>query len=74
VEDALSGNSSDKESFRQTLNAHLKQLHDGIGLFAESLLTVPWIRRKHCKTLAIPLGHAPFPNEIGGTRELILAL
>jgi len=25
--DALSGNSSDKASFRQTLNAHLKQLH-----------------------------------------------
>jgi len=30
--DALSGNSSDKASFRQTLNAHLKQLHDGAGL------------------------------------------
>jgi transposase len=29
--DALSGNSSDKESFRQTLNAHLEQLHDGVG-------------------------------------------
>jgi len=30
--DALSGNSSDKASFRQTLNAHLEQLHDGVGL------------------------------------------
>jgi hypothetical protein len=30
--DALSGDSTDKESFRQALNAHLEQLHDGVGL------------------------------------------
>ena len=29
--DALSGNSSDKASFRQTLNAHLEQLRGGVG-------------------------------------------
>jgi transposase len=69
---ALSGNSSDKESFRQTLNTHLKQLHDGVGLsliVADSALYTakslqdlgdfPWITR--------------VPETIGGTRELILA-
>jgi len=30
--DALSGNSSDKNSFRQTLNSHLDQLRNGVGL------------------------------------------
>lgn len=70
--DALSGNSSDKESFRQTLNAHLKQLRDGIGLsliVADSALYT-------AKTLQ-DLGDFPWvtrvPETIGGTRELILA-
>jgi len=70
--DALSGNSSDKESFRQTLNAHLKQLHDGVGLsliVADSALYT-------AKTLQ-DLGDFPWvtrvPETIGGTRELILA-
>ena len=69
----LSGNSSDKESFRQTLNAHLKQLRDGVGLsliVADSALYTaktlqdrgdfPWITR--------------VPETVGGTRELILAV
>ena len=69
---ALSGNSSDKDSFRQTLNAHLKQLQDGVGLsliVADSALYTakslqelgdfPWITR--------------VPETISGTRELILA-
>jgi transposase len=68
---ALSGNSSDKESFRQTLNAHLMQLREGVGLslvVADSALytaqtlqelgSFPWITR--------------VPATIGGTRELIL--
>jgi transposase len=70
---ALSGNSSDKESFRQTLNAHLKQLHDGVGLsliVADSALYT-------AKTLQ-DLGDFPWitrvPETIGGTRELILAV
>jgi len=69
--DALSGNSSDKASFRQTLNAHLKQLQDGVGL---SLIVADsaCIRRKHCKTLAISHGSRAFRNDCG-TRELILA-
>jgi transposase len=69
---ALSGNSSDKESFRQTLNAHLKQLHDGVGLsliVADSALYT-------AKTLH-DLGDFPWitrvPETVGGTRELILA-
>jgi transposase len=70
--DALSGNSSDKESFRQTLNAHLEQLHNGVGLsliVADSALYT-------AKTLQ-DLGDFPWitrvPETIGGTRELILA-
>ena len=70
---ALSGNSSDKESFRQTLNAHLKQLHDGVGLsliVADSALYT-------AKTLQ-DLGDFPWitrvPETVGGTRELILAV
>jgi transposase len=70
--DALSGNSSDKASFRQTLNAHLKQLQDGVGLsliVADSALYT-------AKTLQ-DLGDFPWvtrvPETIGGTRELILA-
>jgi len=69
---ALSGNSSDKESFRQTLNAHLKQLRDGVGLsliVADSALYT-------AKTLQ-DLGDFPWitrvPETIGGKRELILA-
>jgi transposase len=71
--EALSGNSNDKESFRQTLNAHLEQLHEGVGLSlivadsalytAETLQDLggfPWITR--------------VPETIGGTRELILAV
>ena len=68
---ALSGDSSDKESFRQTLNAHLEQLHDGVGLsliIADSALYT-------AKTLQ-DLGDFPWvtrvPETIGGTRELIL--
>lgn len=66
-------NSSDKESFRQTLNAHLEQLRGGVGLsriVADSALYTtntlqdlgdfPWITR--------------VPDTIGGVRELILAL
>ena len=34
--DALSGNSSDKASFRQTLNAHLGQLREGCWPFIDS--------------------------------------
>ena len=71
--DALSGNSSDKESFRQTLNTHLKQLHAGVGLsliVADSALYT-------AKTLQ-DLGDFPWitrvPETIGGTRELILAV
>jgi transposase len=30
--DALSGNSSDKASFRETLNGHVEQLRAGVGL------------------------------------------
>ena len=71
--EALSGNSNDKESFRKTLNAHLEQLHEGVGLSlvvadsalytAETLKDLgdfPWITR--------------VPETIGGTRELILAV
>ena len=71
--EALSGNSNDKESFRQTLNAHLEQLHEGVGLsliVADSALytaetlqdlgSFPWITR--------------VPETIGGTKELILAV
>jgi transposase len=70
--DALSGNSSDKNSFRQTLNANLDQLRNGVGLsliVADSALytgktlqdfgVFPWITRVH--------------ETIGGTQELILA-
>ena len=71
--DALSGNSSDKESFRQTLNMHLEQLHDDVGLsliVADSALYT-------AKTLQ-DLGDFPWitrvPETIGGTRELILAV
>ena len=70
--DALSGNSSDKASFRETLNAHLKQLRDGVGLsliVADSALYT-------AKTLR-DLGDFPWltrvPETIGGTRDLILA-
>lgn len=71
--EALNGNSSDKESFRLTLNAHLEQLHEGVGLsliVADSALytakslqdlgAFPWITR--------------VPETIGGTRELIMAV
>jgi len=68
---ALSGNSSDKESFRQTLNAHLMQLREGVGLslvVADSALYT-------AKTVQ-ELGSFPWithvPATIGGTRELIL--
>ena len=71
--EALSGNSNDKESFRKTLNAHLGQLHEGIGLSlvaADSALYT-------AKTLK-DLGDFPWitrvPETIGGTRELILAV
>jgi transposase len=70
---ALSGNHSDKEGFRQTLNAHIKQLQDGVGLsliVADSALYT-------AKTLH-DLGDFPWttrvPETIGGTRELILAV
>ena len=59
-------------SFRQTLNAHLNQLHDGVGfslIVADSALYT-------AKTLH-DLGDFPWitrvPETIGGTRELILA-
>ena len=70
---ALSGNRSDKESFRQTLNTYLKQLQEGVGLsliVADSALYTaktlqdmddfPWITR--------------VPETIGGTRELMIAV
>ena len=70
---ALSGNSSDKASFRSTLNTHLEQLRGGVGLsliVADSALYTakslqdfgdfPWITR--------------VPETIGGTRDLILAV
>ena len=70
--DALSGNSNDKVSFRETLNAHLEQLRGGVGLsliVADSALYT-------AKTLQ-DLGGFPWvtrvPKTIGGTRELILA-
>ncbi len=70
--EALSGNSSDKESFRQTLNTHLEQLREGVGLsviVADSALYT-------AKTLQ-DLGDFPWitrvPETIGGIRELILA-
>ena len=70
---ALSGNHSDKEGFRQTLNAHIKQLQDSVGLsliVADSALYT-------AKTLH-DLGDFPWitrvPETIGGTRELILAV
>jgi len=71
--EALSGNSSDKESFRQTLSAHLEQLHEGVGLsliVADSALYT-------AKTLQ-ELGNFPWitrvPETIGGTPELIHAV
>jgi transposase len=71
--DVLSGNSSDKESFRHTLNAHLKQLRDGVGLsmiVADSALYT-------AKTLH-DLGDFPWitrvPETIGGIADLILAV
>jgi transposase len=71
--DALSGNSSDKNSFRQTLNSHLDQLRNGVGLsliVADSALYT-------AKTLQ-DLGDFPWisrvPETIGGTQELILAV
>ncbi len=71
--DALSGNSNDKVSFRETLNAHLEQLRGGVGLsliVADSALYT-------AKTLQ-DLGGFPWitrvPETIGGTRELILAV
>lgn len=71
--DALSGNSSDKASFRETLNAHLEQLRGGVGLsliVADSALYT-------AKTLQ-DLGSFPWitrvPETVGGTRELILAV
>lgn len=70
--EALSGNRNDKDSFRQTLNAHLGQLREGVGLsliVADSALYT-------AKTLQ-DLGDFPWvtrvPETIGGTRELILA-
>jgi len=70
--DALRGYSSDKNSFRQTLNAHLDQLPNGVGLsliVADSALYTaktfqdlgdfPWISR--------------ITETIGGTQELIRA-
>ena len=70
--DALGGNSSNKASFRETLNAHLKQLRDGVGLsliVADSALYT-------AKTLR-DLGDFPWltrvPETITGTRDLILA-
>jgi transposase len=70
---ALSGNSSDKESFRQTLKEHLTHLSEGVGLsliVADSALYT-------AKTLQ-ELGDFPWitrvPATIGGTRELILAV
>src|SRR6202790_3443084 len=71
--DVLSGNSSDKETFRRTLNAHLKQLRDGVGLsmiVADSALYT-------AKTLH-DLGDSPWitrvPETIGGIADLILAV
>ncbi len=71
--ESLSGNSSDKSSFRQTLNNHIEQLRAGVGLslvVADSALYVeetlrdlgsfPWITR--------------VPATIGGIRDLILAV
>ncbi|WP_394754195.1 IS1634 family transposase [Crenothrix sp.] len=69
----LSGNSSDKASFRQTLNDHIEQLSTGVGLslvVADSALyaaetlqdlgSFPWVTR--------------VPATVGGIRELILAV
>lgn len=71
--EALSGNRNDKDSFRQTLNAHLEQLREGVGLsliVADSALYT-------AQTLQ-DLGNFPWvsrvPETIGGTRELILAV
>jgi transposase len=71
--EALSGNSSDKTSFRQTLNAYLPQLQDTVGLsvvVADSALytaqtlrdlgSFAWVTR--------------VPETISGTRELCLAV
>jgi transposase len=69
----LSGNSSDKTSFRQTLNDHVEQLRLGVGLslvVADSALYA-------AETLQ-DLGRFPWvtrvPATVGGTRELILAV
>lgn len=71
--EALSGNSNDKESFRQTLNTHLEQLHGGVGLslvVADSALYT-------AKTLQ-DLGGFPWitrvPETIGSIKELILVV
>jgi len=69
--DALSGNSSDKASFRQTLNAHLVQLREGVGLsliVADSALYTA----NTLQDLVI-FRITRVPETIGGTRELILA-
>ena len=70
--EALSGNNSDKESFRQTLNTHLEQLQNTNGLsliVADSALYTAKTRQD--------LGAFPWitrvPETIGGIRELILA-
>lgn len=71
--EALSGNNSDKESFRQTLNAHLEHLQSSVGLsliVADSALY-------SAKTIQ-GLGEFPWitrvPETVGGTRELILSV
>jgi len=69
---ALSGNSCDKESFRQTLNAHLQQLREGVGLsmvVADSALYT----EKTIKDLGEFSWISRVPATIGGIRELILA-
>lgn len=71
--EALNGNSSDKTSFRETLNTHVEQLRAGVGLslvVADSAL--------YAKETLRDLGEFPWitrvPATVGGTRELILAV
>lgn len=71
--EALSGNSSDKESYRQTLNAHPEQLRDGAGLsriLADSALYTA----NTLQDLGDFLWITRVPDTIGGVRELILAV
>jgi len=71
--ESLSGNSSDKTSFRETLHKHLNQLKEGVGLsliVADSALYT-------AKTIK-ELGDFPWitrvPETISGIREIILSV